>query len=205
MPTRKIKGKNYRFSNLPLTVRQSKQVKDIIKSEKEKKSVEAFNDNDFSGSTSFIHHLTPIDIGDNETQRDGLEVNLRRLQLKCALQYSPNTAASRRVRVVIFTWNSVTAPVISDILNTPTRAIEDQFYDKSRGYVMYDKLFVLDGITAASRVIDINKNLNNLHCQFVGSLAANISKGQIYIAFLTTVVGADLTYDYGSRVWYVEK
>ncbi len=62
-----------------------------------------------------VTHLSAIGEGDGETNRDGLSVHLKSLELRCEAQANLTTPLSAHCRVIVFRWNQSAAPTATSI------------------------------------------------------------------------------------------
>lgn len=174
----------------------------MINGGKEKKEIETYESTNFSAQ-SHLWHLTEIAQGDNESQRDGLKVRLRRLKLRVYTAIG-TSVGNFPIRIVLFSWNDPTAPNATDVLNTVYRQPEDLFYDKKRGFIYYDKMHYVNKDTKSGHIIEINKPMKNLLCSFNSNTGASITAGQIYLLAYASTTDSNASILVGARMWYVD-
>lgn len=145
-----------------------------------------------------IKRIPNVAQGDNVLDRQGNKIIARKLQYRLMLQNAD--ALSQACRLVMFYWNSDTAPTVTDVVNTPAagagvpnsplQTINEISVANNHLKVFYDKTFFLtanaSGNGASTRVVKINKKLAR-PVYFNDTAAGNMTRGYYYLLWGTDI------------------
>jgi hypothetical protein len=160
-----------------------------------------------------IKRIPNVAQGDNVLDRDGNQIVAHKLDYRAILQ---NTDVnSQAVRLIMFYWNSDTAPTVTDIVltpaagagvpNTPMQNINEVSVANQHLKIFHDKVYFVTanaaGTGASVRSIRIRRKLGRT-VYYNDTAAANMTRGYYYLLYSTDV---DLQVQDGINFYFYEK
>lgn len=151
-------------------------------------------------TTAVLTHLTPITQATTSNGRIGESINVTMVEINAWLQFGGGTAdiVVRWIVLVDRRQRSDSAPVIADILATPTDPLS-HIRDSSLGRfrILFDCFHSLDVVSQNSFTWRWRKRVN-LDVRFNGVLSTDIERNGVYLVSLSNVA-SDLP---GMKIMY---
>ncbi len=161
-------------------------------------------------TTGAVQHLTAIAQGDDTNDRQGNQVQLRRLVVRGNVVRNVGTSLPSHLRMMIVRDNlgTTTAPGIAAMFSTVATFIANRSslgdsQTEARFTVLFDKFiaFALGGVETVGFSID--KKLNSL-CLFSGPAASDEGKGALYLFIASDQAALDPVVEVDARIYYTD-
>lgn len=148
-----------------------------------------YNDVDVSENVSnlshqFVNFVDLITLGDGATEREGNQINLKRIEMIGSIESTPFELNASLVRFVMFidkqTVEGVT-PLWTDVMEAVSYNSNYNYDNRKRFKILHDKTYRTDyNNTNGIIQFKINKNMNDLKVLYNG-LAANFTKNAVFM------------------------
>lgn len=207
-----------RKSKKPTIKRLAKRIQNVYKNLKQEMKIHDTVINftpSWDNSDVNLKALCGIAQGDSDITRDGLQINVKSIQVKGIIYMNPNTGnQSSTVRMIIFRDNNF----LNNLLPTPAMLLESGFggvlapfamrnrRERERFKVIYDKLFTLNNNGANTLPFNIYRKVNT-KVTYNDVNNGSWGKNQFFILFLSGYASTDAnrpTVQYLSRVAFTD-
>ncbi len=153
-----------------------------------------------------VHELTAVVQGDGRSQRDGLQVFAKSLQVK---YYLTNADSINFYRVIIFRWHSATTPVITDLIeNTASAGMSlvspYQAEPTARYNILYDKMHKTAAAASNIQVLAKASFKLNYKMRYSGVNAGDGHEGIWFMAYSDSLAASDPTLHLAARFRYTD-
>lgn len=145
-------------------------------------------------SASAVKRMTDIAQGTNAIDRVGNKIHVKYIDYKLAISNAQDGPV--RVRLIVFYWNSDTAPTVTDVILNPVagagvpdeglQPINQSSVSNKNMYVFYDKMHIIEGdsLASGSRLLNLNKRFKINRNQYYNDTAgSNLTKGVYYLLY----------------------
>lgn len=179
----------------------------LVNSEKKFYDINASSNVDYNGQ---LFHLTPVPAGTGVSDRTGVKIAARSLYIRTNV-YSNNAIDSTFMRIIIFydKFNTGSAPVISDIINTvgsthattsPLRLARGTRYE-----ILYDKVMTSSKNSSIANARNIYLKLYR-KINYTNTLGTDEYANQLYMLAVSNISGASSppSLVYSSRFGYMD-
>lgn len=146
-----------------------------------------------------------IDQGDGNTNRDGNSVKCVSAHARMKLNFNTSATTGSIVRVMIIktSYGEGITPTAADMYQNAANILSFQNVDQTRGHkILFDRRYVLDA-EHDTKVVNWNANLRH-HLKFDASGSADHTYGMLWFLILTDEATNRPTYDYETRVRFVD-
>lgn len=155
--------------------------------------------------TATLTNLNSIAQGDDVSGREGRSILIKSYQLRGLVAINAS-AANSAIRIIIFrdTDSQGATPASTDLLNSDdVWAVRNLITDQGRFIVMHDKTYVLDQNGSGMKMVNFFSN-QNFHCKYDGTASTDYSTNAIWMLAISTEATNTVSFDYISRIKYVD-
>lgn len=148
-------------------------VKNVLKKDKEQKTIvktyegESIQD---VGRTPIMYHITDIDAGDAQANRDGNLIKSKRITLSGVLAGADSTNLVRIMLIRSF-QTDITAAEMPGLTGAP---------DYDRYFVLWDKKYIMDSDDPLQAIIELTRKVNH-HCRYLTTAGTSQTNGRVYL------------------------
>lgn len=160
-------------------------------------------------STGTVQNLTAVAQGNDQDERSGNKIRLKRIVVKGTVEIHASGETSR-VHIVVARDNngSTTIPSITD-LYTSADALQKGVpklgdpQSNSRFSILMDKMILVNDVARNQHYVNFSRTLDS-HCFFSGTAATDEGKGALYVFMASNEATNDPIVAITARVWYID-
>lgn len=187
-------------------------VKNLIKNTMELKHHDVDDSVGIDEVNGLVVPLCRIAQGDQSGNREGLYINMKRIQIRMYATSNTNNASARvfKIDLIRDSKGQGVDPLITDIFESASPEDPLKHENTDRFQILKSYFFVLGNIAKDYfnvKTITLNRKLNGMKCHYLGTTAAEATTGagQLYLCGrANTTDAAEGTLAYYSRLRYTD-
>lgn len=155
------------------------------------------------GTTAAFGNIAAIAEGDTNQTRNGRSVKMTSVYSRGTVRYNTSATTETTFRIIIFAWFDEAAPTASDILTDTAEPMSFfRVSDRKQYRVLFSKFITLDSQRPLVKWRSFKKL--NMKQIFGGAASTDYKTGSIHMMVISSDATNQPTYDWVSRVRYVD-